>query len=171
MHVVAIRAFDSWEVCRVITSTFQYLIDQSTSLVSSQKRIKARGAGPSTDYSSLSARIVIQGFPDHAVAFFISLICSKAGIILPTVAAVNFEPLSSDYKKLRRTIKLEIKAFESVYAQLQLHDGDLDNLPVVLGARLLRYHDQVFQKRVCSESPKKNDAAPNSRFLLRCWQV
>lgn len=87
------------------------------------------------------------------------------------MAAVNFEPLSSDYKKLRRTIKLEIKAFESVYAQVQLHDRDLDNLPVVLGACLLRYHGQVFQEGVCSESLKKNDAALNSRFLLGCGQV
>ena len=116
MHVVAIRAVARWEVSGIIATPIQYLVYTFTALVGTQKRIKARGADPSLDNSSLGARIVIEGTSDHTIAFFISLICSQARTFLPTVAAVNFEHLSSHYKKLRRTIKLEIEAFESVYA-------------------------------------------------------
>ena len=119
MHVVAIRAVARSEICGVFSSRFHYIIVSnypSTALAWCKERIKARGEDHGTGNTSLSTRTVIEGTVDHTIAFFISLICSKARIFLPTVAAANLEPLSGDYKKLRRTIKLEIKAFESVYA-------------------------------------------------------
>ena len=106
MHVVAIRAA-AWtarsEVCGGFTSLFHYVAKDnwpSTALAWGKERLKAGGEDSSTGNTSLSTRSVIEGLVDHTIAFFISLICSKDRIFPPTVAIVNFEPLSSDYKKL-----------------------------------------------------------------------